>query len=500
VTQHREVTQPRAELPVESPGVDEVSVLPWTSLLRQRFGARRSGDEHRWLVLVVVLVGLFAVSVAITILAVSLVDVAKDVGSTESTLSWAISGPMLAFGVLGPAFGKAGDVVGHKKVFLVGLAGAAVFSALTALAWNAVSLIIFRTLSAGLGSATGPSALALINRVFGGADRVKALGYWSLVGAGAPVIGVVVGGPLVTSVGWRAIFVIEAPLCAAAFLVALALLPETDRGPRASFDIAGAALLGIGTTSLLLGVNQGSEQGWTSPLVIGSFVSAPLLLAAFVAVEHRAEDPLVPFEWFRHRNITAPIANLGLGSFAYMGGFILTPLLLQDGFGYTTSAVALLVVFRPLSFSVTAPLASRATVRVGERWAGVAGAAVICASMLLFAQAGNDTPTIVFALALVLSGIGLGVASPAMTATVANSVAVEDLGIAAAVQQLAMQLGQVVGIQVMQSVQAAMEPSAGVISSFSYAFYVGAVAAGLAVVAGAFVRPSFQAGPVVLAT
>jgi hypothetical protein len=118
------------------------------------------------------------------------------------------------------------------------------------------------------------------------------------------------------------------------------------------------------------------------------------------------------------------------------------------------------------------------------------GAAVVCGSMIVFAGADTGTTTGVFVIALVLSGIGLGVGSPAMAATVANAMADEDLGIAAAAQQLVAQVGQVVGIQVMQSVQAATEGSRGTIGSFSLAFYVGALAAGLAVVAGSFVRSS----------
>src|SRR4029453_19058543 len=149
----------------------------------------------------------------ITILAVSQVDIADDLGTTTSIISWAITGPMLVFGVVGPAAGKAGDVYGQKKVFLIGLFAAGVFALLTALAWNPLTMILFRTLSAGFGSAAGPSAMAMINRMFDAEERVRALGFTSFVNAGAPVIGVVVGGPIIEAVGWRAIFWVQAPLC-----------------------------------------------------------------------------------------------------------------------------------------------------------------------------------------------------------------------------------------------------------------------------------------------
>src|SRR5947207_10133024 len=114
------------ELPVEAAGVDEVAIVPWPLLVRVGHRVRRLSAgrpaSNPWSVLVVALVGLFTVSITITLLAVSLVDIAKDVGSDETTLSWVITGPMLAFGVVGPAFGKAGDLWGHKKVFMLGLA------------------------------------------------------------------------------------------------------------------------------------------------------------------------------------------------------------------------------------------------------------------------------------------------------------------------------------------------------------------------------------------
>src|SRR4051812_19493342 len=411
------------ELPVEAAGVDEVSVVPWPLLLRVRHRVRRLGASgpatNPWSVLIVALVGLFTVSVTITLLAVSLVDIAGDIGSDETTLSWVITGPMLAFGVVGPAFGKAGDMWGHKKVFLVGLAGAGVFALATAFAWDATSLIAFRTLSASFGAATAPPAMAIINRMFDTEERVKALGYFSLVSAGAPVLGVVIGGPLVEAVGWRIIFVVQAPLCFLALLLALVRMPETERGPRSRFDIAGSVLLALGITSALLAINRGSVWGWNSPGVIAGFVVALLAMPLFVVVERRAEYPLVPLSWLRRRNITGPLANQFFANFAYMGGFIVPPVLLEEGLGYSPAFVGLLIVARPLAFSLSAPVAGYVTVRVRERAAGMFGAAVIVVSMLMLAMIDGGTSSTFIAVALALSGVGLGVSAPAMTATVA---------------------------------------------------------------------------------
>jgi EmrB/QacA subfamily drug resistance transporter len=489
------------ELPVEAAGVDEVSVVPWPLLLRVRQKVRRLGAPRPasspWSVLVVALVGLFTVSVTITLLAVSLVDIAADIGSDETTLSWVITGPMLAFGVVGPAFGKAGDIWGHKKVFLLGLAGAGVFALATAIAWNAASLIAFRTLSASFGAATAPPAMAIINRMFDTEQRVKALGYFSLVSAGAPVLGVVIGGPLVEAVGWRVIFLVQAPLCFVALLVALVRMPETERGERSRFDVAGSILLAVGITSCLLAVNRGSIWGWTSPGVLAGFAITLIAVPLFVAVERRAPFPLVPLSWLRRRNVTGPLASTFFANFAYMGGFILTPVLLEKGLGYSTAYVGLLIIARPLAFSISAPLAGYATVRVRERVAGMAGAAVIAVSMLMLGMIDVDSTATFIAAALAVSGVGLGISAPAMTATVANAVADEDLGVAAAVQQLMTQVGAVVGIQVMQTVQASTEESSGLVGSFANAYHVGAVAAVVAVALAVVVQPTVPAIDVV---
>ena len=167
VTPEQDTGDRSEALTFEAGGVDEVSVVPWPLMLHRRI-ARRLGARTTpspWLVLVVALAGLFTVSFTITLLTVSLKTIARDLHSSDTTLTWVITGPMLAFGVVGPALGKAGDLWGHKRLFLISLGGAAIFAVLTALSWNALSLIVFRVIGAGIGSATGPASMAMIARV-----------------------------------------------------------------------------------------------------------------------------------------------------------------------------------------------------------------------------------------------------------------------------------------------------------------------------------------------
>lgn len=480
------------ELIVEAVGVEEAISLPWPLLLRHRVRTRVARSERApWIVLVASLTGLFTVGFTITILAVSLSTIAEDLGTTTATLTWVITGPMLAFGVVGPSIGRLGDVIGHKRLYLAGLAGCMVFAALTALSWNAGSLIAFRILGAAMGAATGPASMAMINRVFEPAERVKALGYWSLVGAGAPVLGAVVGGPVVQAFGWRWIFVAQAPACAVALVIAYLFLNETERKPLTErFDVEGAVLLAVGITGLLFALNRSSVWGWLHPIVLTCVVLSPLALVAFVRVERRAADPLIPLAYFHRRNFSAPLGNQLLCNAAYMGGFILTPLLLHDALGFDETHVALLVLFRPLAFSITGPIAGYLTVRIGERTAGVTGALFVGASMVALSTIGVGSTDVMIVGALVLSGIGLGISSPAMSAAVANSVDTHDLGVAGATQQLMSQVGAVSGIQLLQTVQASQEPVRGLVPSYGVAYLTGAALCMAAAALAMFVRSS----------
>jgi EmrB/QacA subfamily drug resistance transporter len=472
-------------LVVEYPGGEEVPVVAWPMLLRERLGRRvRESDRYRWWVLWTALAGLFATGFTITILAVSLGDVADDLGASETALTWTVTGPFLALALSMPLFGKIGDVRGHRRVYVAGLAGFTVATFLTALAWDGASLITIRTLGAIPGAATGPASMALIMRAFPEEDRVKAMGWWSLVGAGAPVIGLVAGGPLVDAIGWRAIFLVQAPLSLLALVVAFPILHETPRADREPIDYAGALMLAAATVAALLGLSAGSQLGWTHPVVLGLFAAAPFALTAFVAIERRAAHPLLPLHFFTRRNFSASLIAQFTSNFGYMGGFIITPLLMERIFGFTVAATSLAMICRPLSFSLSSPAAGYVAVRVGERRASVAGCTLVVASMGLFAfAAATETLALVFA-ALVLSGLGLGTSQPSLISSAANAVETETLGVANAAQVMVTQIGVVAGIQVLSTIQ----DGATTTGPFTTAYIVGGLVAVLGVVGAAFVR------------
>jgi len=456
--------------------------VAWPILLRDRLSHRaQSSPRFRWWVLWTVLAGLFSVNVTFTILAVVLPRIANEFGTTENTMIWAITGPMLAFGVVAPILGKTADLYGHRRLYLIGLAGSMVFAGLSAIAWSAGSLIAFRVLGSIQGGATGASSMALIFNEFGRDDRVKAMGWWSLVGAGGPVIGLAIGGPVIDAFGWRWIFAAQVPLSFAALGLAAAVLKETPGRSRHRLDWAGALTLGIGVSSLLFAFNRAPAWGWSDPRVLGGFALAPVALFGFTVVERRASEPLLPLAVLRRRNFSVPIATSTFGNFAYMGGFVLAPLLLTEVYDYNASKIGLFVALRPLAFSLTAPAAGYLAVRWGERRSAMLGMSAVVISMTAFVFATDEPRAALVLVGLALSGVGLGCAQPSISSSVANAVDESDLGIASAAQQLVIQVGVVAGIQLMSTVREATD-------SFRNAYLIGAVASVMAVVLASFLR------------
>ncbi len=348
------------------------------------------------------------------------------------------------------------------------------------------------------GAATGAASMALVLQEFSHEDRVKAMGWWALVGAGGPVLGVTIGAPIIQYWGWRVLFWGELPLMAIAAVLAIVVLPAHDRArPEPTregrshwrdLDWIGSATLSGSVTAGLLALNLAPSWGFASPKTLAILAVSLVLVVAFVLHERRAPKPLIPLRYFRRPNFVFPVGSRASVSFAYMGGFFLFPILMERVYGYSETAAGLLSTARPLVYSVSAPIAGYAAVKVGERWSTVAGAAALLASMVVFTQIGANPSVVVLVVALVLSGLGNGISTPSTMASASNEVAPDELGVMSAAQLLISQIGIVAGIQVMVTVQATAHGGAGGLASFHRAYAVGAVVAALAMVFGFFVR------------
>ena len=504
----------------------------WFVLLQRRVTARAVRSErYPWWALIALLAGLLALNVTFTVFVVALPTVKAEFDTNFSVLAWASTGPLLAFGVAAPFFGKVGDLFGHRRLYQYGLLGAMVSAVLTATAPDVGMLLFARTLDGVVGAATGTASMAIILELFAPEERVKALGWWSLVGAGGPVLGVTLGSPVIQYFGWRTLFWGQLVLLIVASAVVALLLPTrrrhraavgaeaaadavagaTGAGVRAGSDADGArtgtwagmdwvgswSLAGAVTAGMLV-LSIGPIVGWGSSGVIVSGVVCAALTVLFVWREATFPTPLIPTTYWRRRNFMFPMGAKGFSSFAYFGAFFLFPLLMEQVYGYSVSQVGFISVARPLVFAVSAPIAGYLTVRTGERSVTLFGTGVLFASLVLFATLGASSALFVIVVALALSGLGMGVSMPATSSTMANELAESEYGIMSAAQLLASQVGEVAGIQTVLTVQETVARRAGLgdvhhstalLHSFSVAFWIGAVAAALAVVCSLFMRP-----------
>jgi MFS family permease len=271
------------------------------------------------------------------------------------------------------------------------------------------------------------------------------------------------------------------------------VLPETERRRSTSFDYAGAGILAVAATSLLFAINKGPTLGWSHPAIVAGFVVAPVSIVVFVLVERRVAHPLLPLAYVRRRNFSFAIATQAFTNFAYMGGFVITPLFLESVFGYPETRVGGLMIARPLAFAIAGPLAGYVAVRVGERASAVAGALFVVASMIALSAVAPGSSDLVIIGSLALSGVGLGCSSPALTASMANAVDEHDLGVAGAFQQMMTQLGVVLGIQLMQTVTVVREPVVGEVEAYGEAYLLAAIVAALGVVCALFVQSTRRA-------
>jgi MFS family permease len=505
----------------------EASVdVSWPALLRRRVSARAErSPRYRWWALGALLAGLLSLNITFTVFVVALPTVKGDFHTNFSVLTWASTGPLLAFGVAAPFFGKAGDLFGHRRLYLFGLFGAMVSAVLTATAPNVGMLLFARALDGVQGAATGTASMALILELFEPEERVKALGWWSLVGAGGPVLGVTVGSPVIQYLGWRTLFWGQLLLLVIAAVVVALLLPARRRraepdhlvmpttekrsSPWQGMDWVGSWSLAAAVTAAMLALSIGPIVGWSSVGVIVSVIAALVMSAIFVRRELTFVSPLIPTRYLRRRNFMFPMGTKAFSSFAYFGGFFLFPLLMEQVYGYSVSQVGFVSVARPLLFAVSSPIAGYLTVRTGERAATLAGAGALLGSMLLFATLSPSSGLWIVLIALALSGIGMGVSQPATSATMANELDASEYGVMSAAQLLATQVGEVAGIQVVLTLQESLARHAGLsnvhhstalLHSFQVAFWVGVGVAALAVTSAWFMRPMHRSAGTTVAT
>lgn len=400
-------------------------------------------------VLATVLAAVIVFTSSMTIVSASLPTMAEDLNSTEAFLSWAVTGLFLAMAVATPVMGRLGDSRGHKRMFLGGALLLGLGTLFCAIAPTAETFVAARMV-VGLGiSSTMPNGMALIMAAHPVERRGEAMGWFQMAMTGAPVLALIAGGPLIEAFGWRVVFAILFPLSILGTLVAWRTIREDTETRPVPIDGGGAVTLAIATLGFLLYLEFGGRNGFASLVPLLLAATAVIGFVGFLKIERTVAQPMLRLDYFSRRNFTGPLICQPLSQFAYMGGFLIAPILLSSLFSYSVGTVALILLFRPAFYSVFSPIGGRLTSRFGERLFLLLGSILMVASMASWVAGAHWTNLGLVILGLVLSGVAMGLASPSYSTAVANAVEPHDLGVANGMSSTLMNIGMLSGIQSM---------------------------------------------------
>jgi EmrB/QacA subfamily drug resistance transporter len=441
-------------------------------------------ETNRWIVLVLVCFAQFMVVLDATVVNVALPSIQKDLGFSEANLQWIVNAYTLVFGGFLLLGGRAGDLLGRKRLFLFGLVVFTTASLLDGLAQSSGMLIGSRALQ-GLGAAfISPAALAIITTTFEeGADRAKALGVWAAIAIGGSAVGLIVGGALTQLLSWPWIFFINVPVGVAVFLFSLRLLPESrDEQAHRSFDVAGAVSVTGGLMTLVFAIVRAQQNGWTSAQTLGTFALAAALLVAFVVIEQRSKAPLVRLSIFRVRSLRAANVSMFLVASGLFAMFFFNTLYIQRVLGYGPLEAGLAFLPFTAGIMVSAGFASKYAPRLGVRPVAIGGMVVTIAGMLLLTRISvGGTYAADVLPALVLTALGLGAVFVPLTLIATTGLDDEDQGLASGIFNTSQQIGGALGLAILASLAASkttsvsgVSPQAALVDGFQVAFAGGA--------------------------
>jgi EmrB/QacA subfamily drug resistance transporter len=449
--------------------------------------------RSKWAGLALLAAVQFMVVLDIAIVNVALPSIQVDLGFSQENLQWVISAYALVFGGFLLLGGRAADLLGRRRLFLVGIVVFTLGSLVSGLAWSEASLIGARALQ-GLGAAIiSPAALSILGVTFTeGKERNVALGVWGAVGGFGAAAGVLLGGVLTDALSWEWIFFINVPVGAVAFALAPVLLGESRDASVTRFDAPGAVLVTTGLVTLVYAITKADDYGWGSVETIGLFSAAGILLAAFLAWESRVQEPLVRLGIFRLQTVTgANAAGFVLGS-ALFAMFLILTLYMQQVLGYSAmkTGVAYLAVAGTSIF--WAGLASQLVTRIGVKPVLVTGMSLLTVGLVYFTQVSVGGSYVGDLLpGFLLVAVGMAFSFVPISIAALAGVRNEEQGLASGLINTSQQIGGALGIAVLSTIattQAEDRIAAGTaapqafVDGFQLAFLVGAVIAAVGVV------------------
>ena len=395
------------------------------------------------------------ISIDYNIVYVALPEIGTDLGFTQQTLQWVISAYAVTFGGFLLLGGRACDLFGPRRMFVTGLALYGISSLIGGLAPNPTVLILGRALQGIGGAFLFPATLTLVSTSFAeGAERNRAFSVWGAAGGSGMILGSLLGGVLTQAFGWEAVFYVNVPLAALAILLAFPLIaPDTNKVGGRSFDLAGALTSTVGITAVVIALVQGPESGWLSSVVVTSALAGVVLLAAFVVIEKRSSDPLMPLRLFRNRNLST-----GMGvTFMYMATmgtllYFLT-VFFQGVQGYNALETGLAYLVPMVAIFTGAMLGGRLATRFGMRATMVGSLVVGAVGTVITALTMNPgDPYWVLVPGMVILGLGQGTGYTLMFGAATTDVAPAEQGVGSGMASTSQQIGGALGLAVLVAI------------------------------------------------
>jgi EmrB/QacA subfamily drug resistance transporter len=413
-----------------------------------------SSDRRKWLALGLLSVVQFMVVLDIAIVNVALPSIQVDLGFSQENLQWVISAYVLVFGGFLLLGGRAADLLGRKRLFVAGIVVFTLASLFAGLAWSEVSLIAARALQ-GLGAAViTPAALSILSTTFlEGRERNIALGVWGAVGGFGGAAGVLLGGVLTDTLGWEWVFFLNAPVGAAAFLVALRLLSESRDARVKSFDVLGAVLVTGGLSSLVYAITQAGQDGWVAGKTISFLAVAVSLLVAFVGWELRHPEPLMRLGILGTRTVSgANVAGFIL-NITTLSTFLTLTLYMQQVLGFSAMQTGFAFLAIAGTAIIWSTVAAQLVNRVGVKPVLVAGLSALTAGLLYLTQISVGGSYVTDLLpGFLLIALGLGFSFVPISIAALAGVQPNEAGLASGLINTSQQIGGALGIAALSTI------------------------------------------------
>jgi EmrB/QacA subfamily drug resistance transporter len=408
-----------------------------------------------WLVLVLVCLAQFMVVLDATVVNVALPSIQVDLHMSGSDLQWVVNAYTLVFGGFLLLGGRAGDLIGRKRIFLAGIVVFTAASLLDGLATSSTWLIVARG-TQGLGGAlVSPAALSIVNTTFATeSERTKALGVWSAIAAGGGAVGLLIGGVLTEKLSWPWVFFVNVPVGILTFALAARLIPESRaEGERRSFDVAGAVTVTFGLIALVYAIVRTSVVGWTSAETLGTAGLAVLLLIAFVQIERRSAAPLVRLDIFKVKTLRAANVTLLLVMSGLFAMFFFCSLYNQRVLGYSPIQAGLAFLPFTVGIVIGAGAAQQLIVRMGLRRTAILGMAVATIAILWLVRLGPHGHYLPDLLPSILPvSVGMGLAFVPLTLLATGGLPTRDAGLASGLFNTSQQVGGALGLAVLSTI------------------------------------------------